>query len=215
MPTNLVDSGTFTSPIVAPTDGDALNAASVVTGLQGLANRTYYNSINVAGLQTRTFGVTATQKKLMLPIAGLIVNTNTRFAQTFAGAPQQTDVTDAGFISTQPVSIPVVGGAIVEFGCYRQGGGGHAGTAPGTKPIVGLKRLNAATGSAVLVASLTDNTSGANWDTAQLMSTTTISNGEVGATSGNYIHYIEMYGEDGANKQTGWVAWGCYVLITA
>lgn len=21
--------------------------------------------------------------------------------------------------------------------------------------------------------------------------------------------------EDGANKQTGWVAWGCYVLITA
>lgn len=61
MPTNLVDSGTFTSPIVAPTDGDALNAASVVTGLQGLANRTrfLFNQAMIIGYREHMFATNA------------------------------------------------------------------------------------------------------------------------------------------------------------
>lgn len=42
MPQNLTDSSTFTTPVVAPTGGDVRNAASVVTALQALANRTKY-----------------------------------------------------------------------------------------------------------------------------------------------------------------------------
>ena len=40
MPTNITDVSAFTDPVVGPADGDALNAASALTGLQGLANRT-------------------------------------------------------------------------------------------------------------------------------------------------------------------------------
>lgn len=43
MPQNITDVSTFTDPVVAPTDGDALNAASMTApgvGLQALANRT-------------------------------------------------------------------------------------------------------------------------------------------------------------------------------
>jgi len=41
MPNNIVDVSTFTDPVVAPADGDALDAASIVpNGLQALANRT-------------------------------------------------------------------------------------------------------------------------------------------------------------------------------
>lgn len=42
MPANLTDSNAFSGPVVAPADGDAANAASIVQGLQPLANRTYY-----------------------------------------------------------------------------------------------------------------------------------------------------------------------------
>lgn len=40
MPQNIIDVSTFTDPIVAPVDGDPAAAASVVTAIQGLANRT-------------------------------------------------------------------------------------------------------------------------------------------------------------------------------
>lgn len=43
MPQNIVDVSTFTSPVVAPADGDPLNAASITApgvGLQALSNRT-------------------------------------------------------------------------------------------------------------------------------------------------------------------------------
>jgi len=39
MPQNIVDVALFTDPIVAPADGDSLAAASVLTGFQGLSNR--------------------------------------------------------------------------------------------------------------------------------------------------------------------------------
>lgn len=42
MPANLTDSNAFSGPVVAPADGDAANAASIVQGLQPLANRSYY-----------------------------------------------------------------------------------------------------------------------------------------------------------------------------
>lgn len=42
MPANITDSNAFTSPIVAPVDGDAATAASVLAAIQGLANRTAY-----------------------------------------------------------------------------------------------------------------------------------------------------------------------------
>lgn len=42
MPQDITDVAVFTAPIVAPADGDPENAASVLTGLQGLANRTAY-----------------------------------------------------------------------------------------------------------------------------------------------------------------------------
>lgn len=48
MPQNITDVYAFTSPVVAPDDGDAATAASVLTGLQGLANRTkYLNDLTV------------------------------------------------------------------------------------------------------------------------------------------------------------------------
>jgi len=40
MPQNITDVDVFTDPIVAPADGDALDAASALVGLQGLSNRT-------------------------------------------------------------------------------------------------------------------------------------------------------------------------------
>ncbi len=49
MPQNITDVSTFTSPIVAPADGDPENAASVVTAIQGLSNRTR-SLLNGAGL---------------------------------------------------------------------------------------------------------------------------------------------------------------------
>jgi len=45
MPQNITDLNAFTSPVVAPADGDSLNAASVVApgvGLQALADRTRF-----------------------------------------------------------------------------------------------------------------------------------------------------------------------------
>lgn len=42
MPKNLSDSASYTANIECPVDGDPANAASVETGLQGLANRTSY-----------------------------------------------------------------------------------------------------------------------------------------------------------------------------
>lgn len=43
MPTTIVDVSTFTDPITAPADGDALNAASInTTAIQKLSNRTRY-----------------------------------------------------------------------------------------------------------------------------------------------------------------------------
>ncbi len=56
MSVNITDSSTFTSPIVAPADGDAATAASVVVGMQGLANRTKYLSDNLLLAQSRQFG---------------------------------------------------------------------------------------------------------------------------------------------------------------
>lgn len=49
MPTNLTDSAAFTSPVVAPVDADPADAASVVTPLQALANRTRYLVERVGG----------------------------------------------------------------------------------------------------------------------------------------------------------------------
>lgn len=40
MSANIVDVDAFTSPVVVPTDGDALSAASVIQGFQPLADRT-------------------------------------------------------------------------------------------------------------------------------------------------------------------------------
>lgn len=42
MPQNITDVDAFTAPIVAPADGDTRDAASVLTGFQGLANRAKY-----------------------------------------------------------------------------------------------------------------------------------------------------------------------------
>lgn len=43
MPQNITDVSTFTDPVVAPADGDARNAASVLVGMQALANRGLWN----------------------------------------------------------------------------------------------------------------------------------------------------------------------------
>lgn len=50
MSANLVDVDAFTSPVVVPTDGDALTAASVLQGFQPLANRTRNLDNRVGGL---------------------------------------------------------------------------------------------------------------------------------------------------------------------
>lgn len=42
MPTNLIDASAFTSPVVAPADGDSRNAASITQGEQPLADRTRF-----------------------------------------------------------------------------------------------------------------------------------------------------------------------------
>lgn len=42
MPVNITDVYAFTSPVVAPVDGDAATAASVNTAIQALSNRTKY-----------------------------------------------------------------------------------------------------------------------------------------------------------------------------
>ena len=67
MPQNITDSNAFTTPIVAPADGDAGLASSVLTGFQGLANRTYYLQQLLSGVSfngsinmTGSIGVTAT-----------------------------------------------------------------------------------------------------------------------------------------------------------
>jgi hypothetical protein len=42
MPQNITDTSAFTSPVVAPVDGEAANAASLLAALQPLSNRTRY-----------------------------------------------------------------------------------------------------------------------------------------------------------------------------
>lgn len=51
MPTTITDVSTFTTPVLGPAGGEARTAASVLTGLQALANRTaYINDRLVAGI---------------------------------------------------------------------------------------------------------------------------------------------------------------------
>jgi len=50
MPQNITDVSTFTDPVTAPADGDALDAASIITnGIQAAANRTRYLVDRVGG----------------------------------------------------------------------------------------------------------------------------------------------------------------------
>jgi hypothetical protein len=68
MPQNIADSLVFTSPIVAPADGDAETASSVLTGMQGLANRTALanNVLNTTGVVVLRSGSTATMAALVM-----------------------------------------------------------------------------------------------------------------------------------------------------
>src|SRR6185295_1478747 len=50
MSANIVDVDAFTSPVVAPTDGDALTAASVIQAIQPLSNRTRNNKNRIDAL---------------------------------------------------------------------------------------------------------------------------------------------------------------------
>lgn len=73
MPQNITDVDEFTSPCSAPADGDTRNAASVLTPLQKLANRTryLYNILTSTGVQKiRTVGSTAAMKGLSGMAAG-------------------------------------------------------------------------------------------------------------------------------------------------
>ncbi len=96
MSVNITDSSTFTSPIVAPADGDAATAASVVVGMQGLANRTKYLSDNLLLAQSRQFAV---------------------FDVSATGGPSgaSANLTEA--------SDPLVGYSVASFGAYPNGDG--------------------------------------------------------------------------------------------
>jgi hypothetical protein len=50
MSANIVDVDAFTSPVVVPTDGDALSAASVIQGFQPLSDRTRNNKSRLDAL---------------------------------------------------------------------------------------------------------------------------------------------------------------------
>jgi hypothetical protein len=84
MPQNLTDSDAFTSPVVAPADTDAANAASIVQGLQPLANRTHHHNllIKTTGVPRIRSGTSAT----MVALTGQ--NNGDMFVVTSSGAPQ-------------------------------------------------------------------------------------------------------------------------------
>jgi hypothetical protein len=83
-PQNLTDSDAFTSPVVAPADTDAANAASIVQGLQPLANRTHHHNLilNTTGVPRIRSGTSAT----MVALTGQ--NNGDMFVVTSSGAPQ-------------------------------------------------------------------------------------------------------------------------------
>src|SRR6266851_4334728 len=66
MPQNITDVIAYTSPIVAPQDGDAETAGSVLTGIQGLANRSVYlnNILNTTGVTLIRSGSAATMQAI-------------------------------------------------------------------------------------------------------------------------------------------------------
>jgi len=84
MPVNITDSDAFTSPVVAPADTEAANSASIIQGLQPLANRTYHHD-----LLLKTNGVPRIRSGTAATMVALTGQTNgAMFVVTASGAPQ-------------------------------------------------------------------------------------------------------------------------------
>jgi hypothetical protein len=77
MSANLVDVDAFTSPVVVPVDGDALTSASVIQGLQPLANRTANLNGRLTATDATLSGVGKTYASLA--VSGSAVAINAKF----------------------------------------------------------------------------------------------------------------------------------------
>ncbi len=111
MPQNVTAVATFTDPVVAPTDGDARNAASVMPAFQALANRTKYTNDALTGLlATGASHVQAVADAAALraltshvngDIAGLLGGNNGRFYIYDAAS----SLTDDGVAVVKPTDV--------------------------------------------------------------------------------------------------------------
>lgn len=122
MPTNITDVYAFTAPVVAPADGDALTAASAVTALQALANRTKF-------LNDRTNKtVSDTNNSLVITAntfnTGAIVATGNGTGDGVSGSSPY----GAGVRGTSTIDNFGVWGSALGADCFGVFGEAHVGT---------------------------------------------------------------------------------------
>ena len=135
MPQNITDVATWTTPLVVPSNGDAVDGDGWETHGQGVGNRTAY-------LRQGTPGRAASYVWRCLPQVA-VANISDRFEYLsginvgFSGW-QQINVSDAGGVYLPLDNLPIVGkiskvGALVIFS-GGTGSGQHAASLPATKP---------------------------------------------------------------------------------
>ncbi|HMI85872.1 MAG TPA: hypothetical protein VK550_17365, partial [Polyangiaceae bacterium] len=107
MPTNIVDSNAFTSPVVRPNDTEAATAASLALFVQPLSNRTYYlqQLVEVLGIKKIRSGSAAAM------VAATGVTNKTVWLVEAAGAFQGIYVYDSGsaFVADNSFVYPATG----------------------------------------------------------------------------------------------------------
>ncbi len=154
---NLVDVETFPAAISIMDDGDAANAASVETGRQQLANRTYY-------LHEKIVGVASTIT-VPIPLCASAFNANARFysadgvAAYGLGCWVQSDITSIGGLAFG-IYLPFESGQLSSVTLYVTGlysGAAHAG-AIGAMPTLTIQQQALATGVVTDLATVTDTT---------------------------------------------------------
>lgn len=101
MTTNVTGTNVYTSPVIVPANGEAVDGAGLVVSAQGLANQ-------IEHTRQRLLGV-ATNYKWELPLQYPWANTNTRFTVSASGYWEQTSVADGGPIYFQAAPMPAFG----------------------------------------------------------------------------------------------------------
>lgn len=207
MPTNITDSNTWTTPLVAPSDGDAVTGASIQTPVQGVGNRTEFLRKRILGTETGDIISLPLNQFFVAASGGAFKWTASLGAAAEAGW-QQNDV-GAAYSLGFPVPLPKHC-VIKSVTAAIRGASGHAGL-PGTMPVLRLLQQDPSGGNAAVIGSQTDASPNVpSYEVTHLVTISGLS--QAVAFDELYNYYVLLHGEGGANAAIGLFLF--YIAVT-